>query len=230
LSTKTINSSEIIKGKTLFNKAKDKVFSNFKKALAHANEWMNDGELPSGGTFDDYVLHIREMMHLDTKRDKENDHPVVEIDGTASEEEDAKSNKDKKPSEEVPPHWIFEGYLASFATGPLSNDPSVLLNTKDPTDKSPQDSRKAFRKKQAEDKDSARSAIAASQVDGPLGKRGHSMHENQTVARVWQHDIQQQHRVLTDKIMAIQIQLTSLQADAKLAVESGRVLKLQEMN
>jgi len=226
LSTKTINSSEVVKGKTLFDEANDKVRLNLKKALAHANEWLNDGELPSGKSKEDCTQHMREMMCSDSKVDKENDKPVVVLEGGSEDEDDegaaANGSDDENVSDEVPPHWMFEGHLAFFAAGPLSNDPSLLLNAKDPADKSAQDSRKAFRKKQAEEKQANRSGVAANQLEGPLGKRGCSMQENLTVARMWQHDMQQQHRFLADKIMAAQMQLTSPQEDAKLAAESAR--------
>jgi len=40
LYTKLINSSKVIKEKMLFNKAKDKVFLNLKKVLAHAKKYF----------------------------------------------------------------------------------------------------------------------------------------------------------------------------------------------
>jgi len=225
LSVKTVNSKEVITGKTLFNETKDEVFLNCKKALSHAKEWLNDdGSLPSGKFKEDYIAHVRECMYRDFKSQKENDTPVVDV--TSDEEDEADTGRmdddDDAMEEEVPQHWIFEGHLTFFVLGPLSTDPSKLLNVKDPTEKCPEDTRRGFRKKQSEDKKIQRSCAAASQLDGPTGLRGYTMADNLTVARMWQHDMQQQHRALQDKMLAIQIQLTSLQEDAKLAADSAR--------
>jgi len=224
LSVKTVNSKEIITGKTLHNEATSKVLLNCKKALSHAKVWLNDdGSLPSGKCKADYITHIRNAMYCELKNDGENDKPVVEIDGVNSDSDsDDRADDSHVDEQEAPKDWIFEGWLTFFVVGPLSNDPTKLLSTKDPAEKSSSNNRQAFRKKQLEGKQEKRSCMAASQLDAPLGSRGYSMQENLTVARMWQHDIQQQHRVLADKIHAIQIQLASLQEEAKLAAESAR--------
>jgi len=106
-----------------------------------------------------------------------------------------------------------------FVNGPLSDDLHILMNIKDPTEKSPQvgDKKAPREKKTAHKKEATRYGMATRQLEGLLGRIASDMQQNLPVASMRQHGIQQQYRHMADKILAIQILLTSLQEAAKLA-------------
>ena len=84
-----------VPGRTLSEKAVS-ALANYKFALKYTNEFMSGGKYPSGKTFEDLALFVRQQMYLQFKG--------------------GKSNKTKKNNdvtvEEMPDKYLFHGYMA----------------------------------------------------------------------------------------------------------------------
>ena len=149
LASKSLNNLAQLSPRTIWDFAKD-VERNGKKALAlvlqsEYSEYVKTGLPPSGKTYDDYLLFIREAMF------KELSSSVIDIEddddtsAAASAEGDAAVHDTKSMKES----WFFPGFLSFALWGPIVPDGMDEIHKAEaffPADKKEKDERNSGRK------------------------------------------------------------------------------------
>ncbi|KAG7361458.1 hypothetical protein IV203_036559 [Nitzschia inconspicua] len=97
----------------------NQVEQNWKKALAIVQmSDYKDGNLPSGKTYEDYLLFVREAMYKEAKT-KEAVDIVDDDDYDDDYEEEEEEELHVDPAANMPENWIFPGYMAFALYGPI---------------------------------------------------------------------------------------------------------------
>lgn len=170
LSSKGINNRSQITARSLWDMAKQ-VEKNGKKALAIVQlSNFKDGNLPSGKTFEDYLLFIRESMFREMKAT-----PEYNAEDDEDDEKSAAGEVDADSAAEMPDSWFFPGYLAFVLWGPMvppagdpNNKAEAFFITDDPSKNTSKKSggRAAARKRDAAEESVARSSASVSDGRG----------------------------------------------------------------
>ncbi|KAG7355769.1 hypothetical protein IV203_000455 [Nitzschia inconspicua] len=99
----------------------NQVEQNWKKALAIVQmSDYKDGNLPSGKTYEDYLLFVREAMYKEAKTKEQVDIDDDDDDDYDEEEEQSAAGEiDGDSAADMPENWIFPGYMAFALYGPI---------------------------------------------------------------------------------------------------------------
>jgi hypothetical protein len=146
-----------------------------KKALAmvQASEYK-DGKLPSGKTYEDYLLFVRQAMYKDFQNsgnDNDDEEDVSVSSGAAGADADSASN-------EKPDTWFFTGFMSFALWGPLMPDDmddahksdAFFISDLQKQKKSKSDGRSSIRKEEENAASVARSNASFSEGRGLSNK------------------------------------------------------------
>ena len=202
LTLSTLKGKNKITGLTLYGAANE-ALKNCKKALAIANEYLIDGEPPSGHTLEDYLNHVLKEFYRRYKS------PPKRLE---DQDDDIESNAQESNLSEgenvpaMPEEWFFKGFWAFYLYGPYPHRlPCTLLNLNDISEINKADAgREAARKKA---KTGARLPDPNSQ--SPF-KKGITLQERMFAANIAQTSDKHKQRIWSDRNAALQAKFASL--------------------
>ena len=155
-----------LKGRVVNDKSLS-VLATYKFALKFHDEYMKNGNYPSGKGFDDMVLYVRQKCYEEFWGAK----------NMAS----ANKKKEKRPTaDEMPPNYVFTGFYCFMLLGPQGlSDVTLPVLAGKSSDKIPKMGRAAIRAMESESRDVEREAGMGSTG---VYKRGTSKGDTTTVS------------------------------------------------